>query len=46
MVRPRVFAGLDRKKALVEFETVWKVRRRVGKVGKRMWDVYVFFAKC
>jgi hypothetical protein len=37
-----VCAGLERKKALVVFETVWKVRRSVGKVGKRMWSVYMF----
>lgn len=36
MVRPRPAAGLARKKALVVFETVWKVRRSVGKVGKRI----------
>jgi hypothetical protein len=36
MVRPRPEAGLVRKKALVVLVTVWKVRRSVGKVGKRM----------
>lgn len=36
MVRPRPEAGLARKKALVVLVTVWKVRRSVGKVGKRM----------
>jgi hypothetical protein len=41
MVRPRVCAGLDRKNALVVFETVWKVRRSVGKVGKRIWSAYI-----
>jgi hypothetical protein len=41
MVRPRVCAGLDRRNALVVFETVWKVRRRVGKVGKRIGSAYI-----
>lgn len=45
MVRPMLFAELARKKAPVVFETVWKVRRSVGKVGKRMWNVCVLFGK-
>jgi hypothetical protein len=37
-VRPSVLVGLDRMKALVVFDTVWKARRKVGKEGKRMWS--------
>jgi hypothetical protein len=42
MVRPRADAGLERKNALVEFVAVWKVRRSVGKEGKRIWRVYMW----
>jgi hypothetical protein len=42
MVRPRADAGLALRKALVVFVTVWKVRRSVGKVGKRIWSAYMY----
>jgi hypothetical protein len=41
MVRPMELLVLDRKKALVVLETVWKVRRRVGKVGQRIGSAYM-----
>jgi hypothetical protein len=40
-VRPRVPAELARKKALVVFETVWKVRSSAGKEGKRIGKVNI-----
>ena len=45
MVRPKVLAGLDRRKALVVFVTVWKARRKVGKEGKRIRSRYMGSAR-
>ena len=42
MVRPSVYAGVERKKAPVVLETVWKVRRSVGKEGKRIGSSYMW----